>query len=167
MNKLSRLAHVGLLLCTAGCASSGTGAPTPAPQPTSRALPTAGTTSAQSGDTVYLVRHYIRPERRTQFEDFVQTILFPAFRKSATAQPSHRDVMRSVRLLQPVRPEDDGVLTYTFLLDPYVRGQSYNVLELLRGAYPDDEARRQYSRFTETWARDFTTHAYVQSQTAQ
>jgi hypothetical protein len=166
MNNFSRLAPVALLLCAAGCGStSGGGQRTPsAPQARPGTVQTPGPTSRVSEDTVYIVRHYVRPERRAHFEDFVQTVLWPAFRQSATAQPSKRDLLRSVRLLQPVRPEDDGVLTYTFLLDPYVRGESYNVLELLRGVYPEDEARRQYSRFTETWARDFTTHAYVQSR---
>ena len=166
MNNLIRITLGALLLAAAGCSSRGAGnTSAPVPQQRTGTEPvTRATGAVQTGDTVYVIRHYVRPERRSQFEDFVQTVLWQAFRQSAAAQPAKREAFRGVRLLKPLQPEEDGVLTYAFLLDPYVAGESYNVLELLQKAYPDEEARRQYSRFTETWARDFTTHAFVQSR---
>jgi hypothetical protein len=63
-----------------------------------------------------------------------------------------------------VAPNADGTLTFTFVLDPVVQGESYNVLDILREAYTTPgEAEQQYARFTETWARDFTARPFVQS----
>jgi hypothetical protein len=158
--KLTRLGTAALLLSVAGCASAPAGAPS-----AGRSQPGAGpAVHAVGGDTVYLVQHHIRPERRQHFEDFVRETLFPAFIQSGAARPARREALRRIRLLEPVGPDADGTYTYTFLLDPLIQGEEYNVLALLREVYPEDEALRQYGRYTETWARDFTTRAYVQSR---
>jgi hypothetical protein len=160
---LIRVCPVVLILSLAACAST-PGAGTPGTGAPAR---TAGETPllrAVGGDTVYLVHHHVRPERRLQFEDFVQEVLWPALRQSAAQGPARRGLVRSIRLLQPLAADRDGVYTYTFVLDPYVPGESYNVLDILRDVYPEDEAVRRYSSFTETWARDFTTHGFVQAR---
>jgi hypothetical protein len=160
--KLIRYCAVALVLAVTACASAPAGAPrsaTPEPGATEPAV-----LRAVGGDTVYLVHHHVRAERRLQFEDFVQEILWPALSRSAAERPARRELARSIRLLQPLAADRDGVYTYTFVLDPYVPGESYNILEILREVYPEDEAVRQYSSFTETWARDFTTHGFVQAR---
>jgi hypothetical protein len=118
---------------------------------------------AQRGDTVYLVQHHVRPERRQQFEEFVNTVLWPAFRQVAAAQPERQRAIRGIRLLTPVRPDSDGVYTYTFILDPYVAGWAYNIYDVLREVHPAEVAQSEYARFTETWARDFTSRAFIQA----
>jgi hypothetical protein len=159
---LIRFSAVALILCVTACASAPAGAPRSTTQESRGAE--APVLRAVGGDTVYLVHHHVRAERRLQFEDFVQEILWPALRQSAAARPARRELARSIRLLQPLAADRDGVYTYTFVLDPYVPGESYNILEILREVYPEDEAVRQYSSFTETWARDFTTHGFVQAR---
>lgn len=119
---------------------------------------------AQPGDTVYLVEHYVRPERRQEFEAFVDGVLWPAFQRSMATNPARRRVLRQLRLLRPVAPNDDGTYTYTFVLDPVVSGESYSVLDLLREVYPEEEAKQHYGRFTETWARDFTSRPFIQGR---
>lgn len=110
---------------------------------------------AQEGDTVYLVDHYVRPDQRVQFEEFVEQILWPALRGK---------VQHQTRLLKSEVPNEEGSFTYTFLLDPVVQGERYNVLEFLRAAYSEEEALQHYVRFTETWAREFTTRLFVQTR---
>jgi hypothetical protein len=149
-----------LVLTTVGCAAAPTGGAGAAPTPGAaiRAMPHR----AAAGDTVYLIQHHVRPERQQQFESFVSEVLWPAFRQAAAAGAARHDMARTIRLLSPVGPERDGTFTYTFVLDPWVRGESYNILDVLREVYPEEEAVRQYGTFTETWARDFTSHAFVQ-----
>jgi hypothetical protein len=110
---------------------------------------------AQAGDTVYLVDHYVRPDQREQFEGFVEQVLWPALRGR---------VQQQTRMLKSTVPNEEGSFTYTFVLDPVVQGERYNILDFLRAAYPEDEAVQHYVRFTDTWAREFTTRLFVQSR---
>ena len=146
-----------LLLALGACASG--------PSTPGRATPSGAWSArgrAQPGDTVYLVEHYVRADRRQQFEEFVTRVLWPAFQRTAANNRARARVLQQTRLLRPITANDDGTYTYTFVLDPVVSGESYSVLDLLREVYSDEEARQHYVRFTETWARDFTARSFVQ-----
>jgi hypothetical protein len=160
--KTALLPTVAAALLTLGAcatmqAGSGTAGPAGPEQPP---LPTR----AQAGDTVYLIEHYVRADQQRQFEDFVQLVLWPALEATASANQTRAQILRQTRLLRPVHPEEDGSLTYTFVLDPVVVGESYNVLELLRESYAEEMALQHYARFTATWAREFTSRPFVQSR---
>jgi hypothetical protein len=144
--------------CASGMSTTGDGQTSP-----SGPAPGASLVRAMSGDTVYLIEHYIRPERQAQFEAFVQEVLWPAFARAAEARPAWREIGQRIRLLTPIGPDRQGVLVYTFVLDPYVPGESYDIFDVLRQAYSEPEAYQHYSRYAETWARDFTARAYVES----
>jgi hypothetical protein len=151
-----------VLVSVAGCASAPAGGAGNA-QARDAALRGVALRAAP-GDTVYLIQHHIRPERREQFESFVAEVLWPAFRQVSAARPQRQDMARKIRLLSPVAPDRDGNYTYTFVLDPYVLGEEYNILDVLREVYAEEEAVRHYHTFTETWARDFTSRAFVQAR---
>ena len=158
---VSRLGALGaaVLLSVVACAS-GPG-PDPQPSPQSQTPRPGAAAVATAGDVVYLIEHHVQPERRVQFELFVQDVLWPAFQRSASAagRPAPR-----IRLLIPEAASDDGSFPYTFVLDPIVAGESYNVLDVLREAYGAEEAQRHYGLFTATWADDFTSRRFVQSR---
>jgi hypothetical protein len=158
---VSRLGALGaaVLLSVVACAS----APGPDRQPSPQSqIPGAGAAGvASAGDIVYLIEHHVQPERREQFELFVQDVLWPAFQRSASA--AGRPVPR-IRLLIPEAATDDGSYPYTFVLDPIVAGEPYNVLDVLREAYGAEEALRHYGLYTATWADDFTARRFVQSR---
>lgn len=159
MTRIAGPAAAALLFCTA-CASAPAAGPTPPGMPRDA----AADIRAQAGDTVYLVEHQVRPERRQQFEDFVHEVLWPAIQSTAATEPSRAFALQRIRLLLPVTSEEDGSYTYTFVLDPVVAGESYNVLDLLRARYGEGEALRHYGMFTETWAGEFTTRRFIQSR---
>jgi hypothetical protein len=123
----------------------------PAPGPTAA----ASQLRAQPGDTVYLVDHYVRPDQREHFEEFVEQVLWPALRGR---------VQQQTRMLKSLVPNEEGSFTYTFVLDPVVQGERYDILDFLRATYPEEEAVQHYVRFTDTWAREFTTRLFVQSR---
>jgi hypothetical protein len=147
-----------VLVSVVACAS----APGPDLQPTTPNRTTGiGPAVAGAGDVIYLIEHHVRPERRQQFELFVQDVLWPAFQRSATAagRPAPR-----IRLLIPETASEDGSYPYTFVLDTIVAGESYNVLDVLREAYGAEEAMRHYGLYTAMWADDFISRRYVQSR---
>jgi hypothetical protein len=112
---------------------------------------------AQAGDTVYFVDHHVRPDQRGEFEEFVDQILWPALERQER-------VRVQTRLLKSEVPDENGFFTYTFVLDPVVPGERYNVLDFLRATYPAEEAFQHYVRFTEMWGREFTTRRFVQTR---
>lgn len=151
-----------VLVSASACASaSGGGAD---PSQLSNPVPGAAPVSiANVGDTVYLVEQPVRAERRQQFEEFVQQVLWPAFQQSAAARPAGQQAVPRIRLLLPVAASEDGSYRYTFLLDPLVPGESYNILNVLREAFGEQEGSRQYSVFTEMWAGDFVSRSFIVS----
>jgi hypothetical protein len=160
--RISRSALLLACVVLPACAST-TGADAPGTPPGAGNRAPAAALRTTAGDTVYLIEHYIRAERRQHFEDFVAQVLLPAFERLSAPGSPRRDALQAVRLLRSIEPDADGAFVYTFVLDPYVRGESYNVLELLGEVYPPEQARREYDRFTEMWARDFTARAFVQA----
>lgn len=144
------------LIAIAACASPPPAADAPAvnaPPPPAR---------AQAGDTVFLVEHYVLPDGREQFERFVDEIFWPALGQVAETDPSRQRVLRQTRMLRPLAPNENGFYIYTFVLDPLVPGEAYNVLDILREVYPEEEARDHYRQFTGTWAREFTPRRFIQ-----
>src|SRR5690554_2644669 len=102
MRSVLRIGLAAPVLLLAACASAGGNAPqTQSPDMTSTMSRSA---LAQPGDTVYLVRHYVRPERRDHFEDFLRTVLLPALGQSTDPSWQH------VRVFRPTQPEEDGAL---------------------------------------------------------
>lgn len=127
-------------------------APTPAPTVVRAAV----------GDTVYVIEHVVRPDRREQFERFLTGSYWPAVRLVARTDSGAARVLRQTRVLYPARPNDDGTFTYVFLTDPVVRGETYNILELLRRVYTPQETERRYRELTDSWARPFVARPFVQ-----
>jgi hypothetical protein len=162
--KIGRLGGSGiaLVLSLVACAAKQDAGSSPASAGQRPGGVAPAVTRAQAGDTVYLVEHYVRPESRQQFEEFVDGVLWPAFQRAAATNAVRGRMLQQSRLLRPVTPNDDGTYTYTFILDPLVTGESYSVLDLLREVHPEEAAKQHYERFTETWARDFTSRPFIQ-----
>ncbi len=148
----------------AACAAAACGGPKPAPAPPAPVpaprLPAPP--RAAPGDTLYLIEHFVRADRRVQFERFLVGSYWPAVRRLALTDSASARVLRQTRVLYPARPNDDGTFTYVFVTDPVVRGESYNVLEQLRRVYGAAETERRYRELTESWARPFAARPYVQ-----
>lgn len=150
MNLPPRLWSFGLLALAACAGASANRGPAPAVR-------------AVAGDTVSLVQYYVRPEGRAPFEEFIRESYWPAVQRVSEAEPGRLRGFTQTRIVFPVRPNPDGTFTYLFLLDPYVSGESYRILELLQAVYPAAEAEQRYRRWAETWARPFTSQVFVQS----
>ena len=122
---------------------------------------------ASAGDTIYVIEHFVRPDRRAQFERFIRDSYWPAVRQVAQTDARMGSVLRQTRVLYPARANEDGTFTYLFVMDPVVSGETYNILDLLRRVYSPAETERRYRELTESWARQFQasqSRPYVQSQ---
>lgn len=157
---LAAAALAAATVAAAALAACGGGGARQARSPAPISLPAA--VRAAAGDTVYLIEHVVRADRREQFERFLATSYWPAVRLVARTDSGAARVLRQTRVLYPARPNDDGTFTYVFLTDPVVRGETYNILELLRRVHSPQETERRYRELTESWARPFSSRPFVQ-----
>ena len=148
---LPAAALLGAALAACGGGGKSSNAPTPI---------AAG--RAQPGDTLYVVEYTVAAPRREVFERFFNDAYFPAMRQVAKSDTTVRRVLRQSRLISPVRPNEDGTLSYLLILDPVVHGEAYNISALLRRVYSPAESDRLYRQLTESWARPFVARPYVQ-----
>jgi hypothetical protein len=157
----SSMLGAALLASLTACATTGGGGGVvqgPPPPPTPQVV------RAAEGESVYLIHHYILADQRQQFESFVDEVLWAALRHDTSERGRQR--AERVRLLKPVSADTDGAWVYTFVLDPLLPGERYDIFELLRARYGEEDALRHYERYTGTWQRDFVAGAFVQGRGA-
>ena len=158
----SRVPRSTLFVAAVASAVACGGSHTPSNAPSPAGGRTEAGARATPGDTVYVVEYTVAAARRDQFERFFTESYFPALRQVAKTDTSVARVLRQSRLLTPARASEDGTLSYLLVLDPAVRGETYNISALLRRVYPVAETDRRYRLFTDSWARPFVARPYVQ-----
>ncbi|GAB3869918.1 hypothetical protein GCM10028824_17760 [Hymenobacter segetis] len=116
---------------------------------------------ATTGDTVWVIVNSVKPDKRAQYERFVNELFWPlAAKMSATDQRT----FRQTRVLNAYRPETDGTYSYMFIMDPVLHGHSYDILKLLEKGYGKTKAAEYNKLFTESLARPQKQYAVVQSR---
>ena len=115
---------------------------------------------AVAGDTVWVLVNSVKPDKRAQFERFVDEIFWPSAVKLSAAD---QRAFRQTRVLNAVQPEADGTYAYLFIVDPLQKGFTYNILALLSKVYGKEKGAEHYKLFTESLAAK--QRAYVSVQT--
>lgn len=116
---------------------------------------------AVAGDTVWVVVNPVKPEKRAQFERFVNEIFWPSGAKLGAADQRS---FRQTRVLNAVRPEADGTYSYVFIMDPVQKGFAYDISALLTKVYGKEKAAEYYKLFTESLAGKQRTYVTVQTR---
>ncbi|ALW87141.1 hypothetical protein AUC43_00070 [Hymenobacter sedentarius] len=116
---------------------------------------------AVGGDTVWVIVNSVKPDKRTQYERFVNEIFWPLSSKLGAAD---QRTFRQTRVLNAYRPDADGTYPYLFIMDPVQRGQSYDMLAILGKVYDKAKAAEYYKLFTESLARPQKQYTVVQSR---
>ena len=124
---------VALAVAVAGACGGG--------KPGARASPTPlASLRAAPGDTIYVVEHVVRADRRGQFERFLQDDVLARRPPGGGADTTVARVLRQTRVVYPVRANEDGT-SVPVLMDPVVPGETYNIRALLRRVYGDGGGR--------------------------
>jgi hypothetical protein len=79
----------------------------------------------------------------TDFEAFMGKVK-EAF--NASDKPERKQQGASWKLLMRVEPAQNGNYTYMWILDPVVKGVSYDLFKLLAEALPPDEVKALYEK---------------------
>ncbi|WP_303310955.1 hypothetical protein [Hymenobacter sp. BT730] len=123
--------------------------------------PQAPRALAAPGDSVWVIVNSVKPDKRQQFEKFVNEVFWPAAKK--LPQEEQR-VFRQTRVLYSGRPEKDGTYEYVFIMDPVVQGQDYDIEHLLQKMYTAERAAAYFKMFEDTLVGEQKWYRMVQSR---
>lgn len=118
-------------------------------------------TLAAPGDSVWVIVNSVKPDKRTQFEKFVNEVLWPAAKKLPKAE---QQIFQHTRVLYSGRPEKDGNYEYVFLMDPVIQGQDYDIEHLLQKMFTAEKAAAYNKMFQETLVGEQKWYRMVQSR---
>jgi len=116
---------------------------------------------AVTGDTVWVLLNHIKADKREEFEKFIHEIFWP---KAANLDETDQQVFRQTRVLHPVEMNKDSTYTYVFLMDPVIPGKNYEILDLLKKMYSEEQAKEYYDKFDECYVGPQTWYKLIQSQ---
>jgi hypothetical protein len=112
---------------------------------------------AHEGEAMWVMLTHIRPEKRKEFEHFLDAVLMPA------AAHTNPEVFSKTRVLYPSLPNADGTYTYIFLMDPLVETGEYNISHILYDFYKPELADAYLKLWDESLARAQIEYDVVQS----
>lgn len=106
------------------------------PPPPARAL---------ENDTIFIIYDFVKAEMTEEFKNFNTKYLKPV----AQSLKSNN----SVRLLQKVTKNEDGTLTFAYLIDPINPSANSPMLKVLIDYYGEEKGREVYAIYTKCLAR--------------
>ena len=116
---------------------------------------------AAEGDTVWVILNHVKPDKRAQFERFVEEIFWAEAKRLSEAD---QRVFRQTRVLYPIAPEPDGTYTYFFIMDPVLSGADYDIGRFLEKMYGAEKAEEYFSMFDDATSAPQTVYPVVQSR---
>jgi hypothetical protein len=112
---------------------------------------------AHEGENVWVVLNQVHAEKREAFEHFLHEILMPA------VAHVHPETYNKVRVLHPIKSNDDDTYTYIFLMDPVVADGSYEIENILYEYYKPEEVKEYMKVWEESLVAPQAGYDLVQS----
>lgn len=101
----------------------------------------APTIRAGKDGGVWLIANYIKAEKAQQFEDFNMNYLKPA------GDEFFPELSKSVRLLKPNKPNQDGTYTYFYLMDPVMKNADYQMEPILTAKFGREKGEEYHKMY--------------------
>jgi hypothetical protein len=106
---------------------------------------------ADEGELVWIILNHIKPDKREQFEEFVEiwNQTMKRLKKEKKMDSKSAQAIWQLRLLLPTEANEDGSYTYVFLADPWIEGVESRILPWFRKAYSEEEAQKYAQMFSD------------------
>ena len=101
---------------------------------------------AKPGEEVHVWAYPVKPGKQKQYEHFVHDIFWPGAKKLSAAG---QKVFRQTRVLHPTQANPDGTYTYLFIMDPFIKGEDYDIESLVKKMYGAKQGATYYKLFTD------------------
>jgi hypothetical protein len=96
---------------------------------------------AVEGDEVWVILNHVKAKHWEEYKDFISKIFIPAAEK---IEPSE---MASTRFLYSDGPDENGIYTSVWLMDPVVQGGTYSIQNILKQAYGEEQGQEYFKMF--------------------
>lgn len=116
---------------------------------------------SNEGEKVWVIINQVKSDKQAQFEKFVTENFWPM---AAKLSQKDQQVFKQTRVLYPTKAEEDGSYVYVFLMDPYIEGGDYDILNLLKKMYGEPKAIELNKQFEETLVKEQTQYMLTQSK---
>lgn len=107
---------------------------------------------ADEGDLVWIILNHVKPDKRQQFEEFMNIMdqVFYDLIKTGIISAEESMAWKQMRLLHPTEANEDGSYTYVFLADPWIEGVESRISYWLRKKYSEEEAQKYGKMFSDS-----------------
>jgi hypothetical protein len=119
---------------------------------------------AVQGDTMWVLLNDVKPDKREQFEHFVEQVLIPAVENLAATDEQQMTLLQQTRTLYPTEANEDGTYTYVWLMDPLVSGADYSFQGLFSRVYTAEETAQYIAMFYDALERPQYGYVVVQQR---
>lgn len=104
-------------------------------------------------EPVWVLINKIKADKKEVFEE----LLYNDIRNNSMEAGGYRaEIVSSVRILEPMNPDEDGNFTYVFIMDPVIEGVEYNIRPVLVQAFGEEVADEK----VKLWADCYTEPQY-------
>lgn len=119
---------------------------------------------AASGDTLWVLLNHVKPDKRQQFERFVEEIVNPAVEELAKSDSVMVAILNQTRTLYPTEPNEDSTYTYVWLMDPLVSGADYTFRGLFSRIYSQEKTEEYIDLFEDAIDRPQEGYVVIQKR---
>lgn len=107
---------------------------------------------ADEGELVWIILNHVKPDKRQQFEEFMDIMnqTFEDLIKTDELSEEEAMAWKQMRFLHPTEANEDGSYTYVFLADPWIEGVESQIGYWLRKKYSEEEAQKYGRMFSDS-----------------
>lgn len=116
---------------------------------------------AKYGDEVLIVVTYVKDESKSDFEKWINDVLYAALNK--TKNPMKIDQLKVTRWLVPTHQNEDKTWTYVWIMDPIIPNTDYDIPTFLNKEYGEEKGKEHWEKYQTFWAKSVEVHALKQT----
>ena len=109
-------------------------------------------------EPVWVLINKIKADKKEVFEELMYNDIMKNSKEAGGVQA---DIVSTVRILNPMNPDEDGNFTYVFIMDPMIEGVDYNIRSVLLQFFGEEVANEK----VKLWADCYVEPQYGYSLT--
>ncbi len=102
-------------------------------------------TRAANDQQVLIVLVQVKEESKDDFDAWIKDVLYAALYKSKSEMKKAQ--LNAVRWMEPVRQNEDGTWTYSWIMDPIILGTNYDIIPFLTSEYGEEEGMKHWDKY--------------------
>ena len=101
-------------------------------------------------EPVWVLLNTIKADKKEVFEELIYSDILKNSKEAGGAQA---EIASSVRILNPMNPDEDGNFTYVFMMDPVIEGADYSINSVLLQFFGEEVANEKVKLWADCFAK--------------